>query len=113
MVVLRPYSVVYTPDNGNSHRCHDRRLLLSTNVHHHIQPGVCSAGHLGQCDRATQQWSSLAHGGLTNEFQQQGFPAEVRALAMVNGFLYVGGVFDKTSDLALDLNNIARYNLTT
>lgn len=60
---------------------------------------------LARYDMVANTWSPLAHNGLNGT---------VNVVVMVGDELYVGGFFGTTADSMIpNLNNIARYNLTT
>jgi len=66
-----------------------------------------SADNIAVFDPVSNEWASLAGGGLKSNTADY----SVNALAFLGRYLYVGGEFSRTSDGITGLNNIARYDL--
>lgn len=66
-----------------------------------------SADNIAVFDPVSNEWASLAGGGLKSNTADY----SVNAIAFLGRYLYVGGEFSRTSDGITGLNNIARYDL--
>jgi LPXTG-site transpeptidase (sortase) family protein len=73
---------------------------------------VTNLNYIVRYSTSGNTWNALANNGLRESSDVT--MTRVRSFARVGNYLYVGGQFDETFDLAVTgLNGIARYDLTT
>jgi LPXTG-site transpeptidase (sortase) family protein len=72
---------------------------------------VVNLNAIARLDTLTNTWNPLSNNGLVDE--PLNLYPQVRSIAQVGDNLYISGHFIQTADLAIALDHMARYNLTT